>query len=185
MKFALALVASMAYATKEGLGDYLEDAVSVTLFDDFTWDVDFGDWEDDWSDDWDWEVSCYDDWHWEDCSWSSWRYPCQEEVDSGYWGSDCGWVYWDEYTFYEYWVSCDDWAGWEQCNGSWDDETEDDWEVSCYDDWIWEDCSWSWWRNACDEEVDSGYWGSDCGWVYWDDWTWTEYWVTCDDWNSW
>ena len=36
-------------------------------------------------------------------------------------------------------------------------------------------------RNECYE----GEGDTDCGWIYWDDWNWTEFWVTCDEFASW
>ena len=108
MKFSLALVASMAYAVKvDDLMDDLEDAVSVTLYDDMTWSAEYGDWDydwdydweddwdyeweddwDSWEDDWDydweddWYVDdwCDEEWNWEDCSQMWWRYGCDWEL---------------------------------------------------------------------------------------------------------
>ena len=180
MKFSLALVASMAYAVKvDDLMDDLEDAVSVTLYDDMTWSAEYGDWDydwdydweddwdyeweddwDSWEDDWDydweddWYVDewCDEEWHWEDCSEMSWRYPCEFELEGDGWG----WIYWDDWSYEEFWVSGDDYSNWESCNGG----AVEEW---CDNEWIWEDCSESWWRNPCD-------WEGQDGWVYWDDW---------------
>ena len=64
MKFAPALVASLAYAIKvDDLMDDLEDAVSITLYDDMTWSAEYNG-GDDWYD----EDYCSNEWFWEDCS---------------------------------------------------------------------------------------------------------------------
>ena len=165
MKLALALIAASAYAVKvEDLMDELENATSVTLYDDMTWTAEFGD-------SWD----CDNEWIWEECSWMYYRSPCEGEGDT-----DCGWVYWDDWSFSEFWVDCDEFNSWDSCNGNWDD-WEDDTYQWCDNEWIWEDCSQMEYRNTCDFED----WGSDCGWVYWDDWSWTEFFVTCDDFSTW
>ena len=100
MKFSLALLASVSYAVKvEDIYDDLEDAISVTLFEDGTWTADTGDyyyddyyyddyyWDDDyWVDDW--EYVCSSDWIWEECSSMYYRSACDEETPT-----DCGWFY--------------------------------------------------------------------------------------------
>lgn len=50
-------------------------------------------------------------------------------------------------------------------------------------DWIWEDCSWMYYRDLCEDENFEG--ATDCGWVYWDDWSYEEFWVTCDEFAEW
>ena len=47
----------------------------------------------------------------------------------------------------------------------------------CYGDWIWEECSGMYYY--------SDYCSDDCGWWYWDDYSYTEFWVTCDEFADW
>ena len=56
---------------------------------------------------------------------------------------------------------------------------------ACYSDWIWEECSWSWYRNDCTGTEVYGDNGDGCGWIYWDDWLWEEYEVTCNEEADW
>ena len=160
MKFALALVASLAHAVKvDDLMDDLEDAVSVTLYDDMTWSV---------------EDNC-EWWNWEDCSQMWWRNACEWEREG-----DCGWIYEDYYTWETFWVSCDEFNSWDSCNG--DDYWEDEY---CWNEWNWEDCSQMWWRYGCDWELEGDGWG----WIYeaWNDdsWTWDTFWVSGDEFSTW
>ena len=157
MKFAHALTASVAYAVKvDDLMDDLENAVSVTLYDDMTWSAEYDyDWEDEY---------CYNEWNWEDCSQMWWRYGCDWELEGDGWG----WIYeaWndDTWEYDTFWVSGDEYSTWESCNGdnwTWDDDY-------CWNEWNWEDCSQMWWRSACDWELE----GDGCGWIYEDYWTW-------------
>ena len=176
MKFALALVASLAHAVKvDDLMDDLEDAVSVTLYDDMTWSAEYDyDWDDDWYDD----EYCDNWWNWEECSQMWWRSACDWELE----GDGCGWIYEDYWTWEEYWVSCDEFNSWDSCNG--DDYWEDDYwyeDEYCYNEWNWEDCSQMWWRYGCDWELEGDGWG----WIYYDDWTYEEYWVSGDDYSTW
>ena len=108
------------------------------------------------------------DWEWEECSQMWWRWPCDGEDT----GSDCGYVYWDEWNWEEFWVTCDEFAGWDWCWG--EEEVED-----C--DWTWyeDDCWGAEWQYECDDGE------TDCGWWYWDDTWYDVYWVTCDDWDAW
>ena len=110
---------------------------------------------------------CYGDWIWEECSWSYY----QEDWCT----DDCGWWYspeadddWGD----DWWVSCDEFAEWWWCQ-------EDEVEV-CDSEWIWEECSWMYYRDPCEGEGDT-----ECGWVYWDDWNYEEFWVDCDEFASW
>ena len=170
MKFALALVASLAQAVKvDDLMDDLEDAVSVTLYDDMTWSADYG-WDDYWYED----EYCDNYWNWEDCSYMWWRDACEWEAEG-----DCGWIYEDYWTWETFWVSCDEFNSWDSCNGGdyWEDEYCDNW-------WNWEDCSQMYWRDACEWEMEG-----DCGWIYeyynYDTWSYDTYWVSCDEFWSW
>ena len=114
-----------------------------------------------------------------------WRNACSWDDTP----TDCGWWYWDDWSWVEFWVDCDEFEQWDWCQITEDDWTEDDWTEDdwewCDNEWIWEECSWMYWRNACDWEGWSDENGDDCGWVYWDDWNLEEFWVTCDDFNSW
>ena len=47
-------------------------------------------------------------------------------------------------------------------------------------EWIWEDCSEMWYRDACEHERET-----ECGWIYWDDWEETEFWVSCEEFAEW
>ena len=70
MKFALALVASTAFAVKvNDLYEDLDGVSSVTLYDDMTW---VAEWDDSW-DDWCWE------WNWDECWYGEWRHSCEDE----------------------------------------------------------------------------------------------------------
>ena len=61
---------------------------------------------------WDWcDPVCDNEYTWEECSGSDYREPCDWEVSEG----DCGWFYWDDVNEEDYWVSCDDFAEWEEC----------------------------------------------------------------------
>ena len=201
MKFALALVAGMVSAVKVQDIDYiLEDATEVTLTEDGYWYVsEYDQYDDYYYDDY------YCDWIWEDCSWMYYRSECYE----GEGDTDCGWFYWDDWSYSEFWVTCDEFNSWYECNEGlyqddyyyddyyyddyyyddyyYDDYYYDDYYYDdyYYDDyyceWIWEDCSGMYYRNECYE----GEGDTDCGWMYWDDWNWTEFWVTCDEFNSW
>ena len=91
-----------------------------------------------------------------------WRDPCEWEGELG-----SGWIYWDDWSSEEFWVSGDEWSSWDECK----------W---CDNEWIWEECSWMEWRDACDWEAET-----DCGWIYWDDWSAEEFWVSCEDYDSW
>ena len=104
MKFAIALVAGLASAVK------VEDdgsTIDITLVDDGTFEVDDYWSEDEWTDDWDADEFCYD-WNWEDCSGMEWRSSCSWEDTP----TDCGWWYWDDWSWTEYWVDCDSWNDW-------------------------------------------------------------------------
>ena len=119
-----------------------------------------------------------------------WRNKCDWEGWSSEDGDTCGWVYWDDWNLEEFFVTCDEWNDeWTWCSEGTDDWTEDDWdwdvEEWCDNEWHWEECSWMSWRNACDWEGWSDENGDTCGYVYWDDWSYSEYWVSCDDWSSW
>jgi len=57
-------------------------------------------WYGDWSD-------CYSDWIWEECS--------ELYYYSDYCTGDCGWWYWDDSNYEDYWVSCDDFDTWTYC----------------------------------------------------------------------
>ena len=48
-------------------------------------------------------------------------------------------------------------------------------------DWEWEECSQMEWRFACDGEDTP----TECGYWYWDDSNWSEFWVTCEEFDSW
>ena len=55
---------------------------------------------------------CYGDWIWEECSWSYYQ--------NDWCTDDCGWWYspeadddWSD----DWWVSCDEFAGWDECSG--------------------------------------------------------------------
>ena len=208
MKFALAaLIAATATATRSSdqfgwdcYGDWIwEDCSGLYYQSDYCTD-DCGWWyspgfDDDWSDDWwvtcdefatweecqwDWGYDdswddCYGDWIWEDCS--------QLYYQSDYCTDDCGWWYspgLDDDWSDDWWVTCDEFWSWEECNGgSWEEEWEANW---CANEWIWSDRDGAWWRDACDGEGET-----DCGWFYWDDWSESEYWYTCaeyEEWNS-
>ena len=112
-------------------------------------------------------TACDDSWVWEECSNMYWRNDCES--------NDCGWVYWDDWTWTEFWVTCDEFYSWESCNSDWDYDWDLDWD--CDDEWVWEECSYMWYRNDCDS--------NECGWIYWDDWSWTEFFVTCDEFDTW
>ena len=116
-------------------------------------------------------VSADCDWIWEDCSSAWYRYNCDGENGD----TDCGWWYWDEWNYDEYWVTCDDFACWEGCNGGVSCDV-----AVCDNEWIWEECSWMYYRDPCEGEGDT-----ECGWVYWDDWWQEEFWVDCDEFWSW
>ena len=116
------------------------------------------------SSDWD----CYGEWYWEDCSGLYWQ--------SDYCTDDCGWWYspgLDDDWSDDWWVSCDEFAGWAECNG-------DGWvEETCDNEWYWDECWAAWYRYACDFE---GFEGD--GWMYWheDEVDAYEYWVDYDWW---
>merc|ERR1711934_116910 len=115
--------------------------------------------------------SCYGPWYWEECSGYYWQ--------SDYCMDDCGWWYSpgeDDWWGDDFWVSCDEFASWEECNGGVSDGI--DW--SCYGPWIWEECSGYYWQ--------SDYCMDDCGWWYSpeeDDWWGDDWWVSCDEFASW
>ena len=61
-------------------------------------------------------ASCKDEWKWENCSELYYRYECSDGSDDhleGY--TDCGWVYYDEDLYEEWWVTCDEFKSWEYC----------------------------------------------------------------------
>ena len=105
------------------------------------------------------------DWIWEECSWMWYRDLCDGEEGE----TDCGWVYWDDWTYEEFWVTCDEFADWYWCTG----EVEED---DCDYEWYWDDCYEEWYQYDC---------YSDDGWWHWDDWSETTYWVSYDDWAWW
>ena len=48
-------------------------------------------------------------------------------------------------------------------------------------EWFYQESCKLWYREPCEDE----YTESDCGRIYWSDWHWIEYWVDCDDVESW
>ena len=56
------------------------------------------------------------DWEWEECSQMDWRWPCDDEETP----TDCGYWYWDDWNWEEFWVTCDEFSTWEECNGGTD-----------------------------------------------------------------
>ena len=143
MKFALALTAGLAAAVQ-----VKEDRYDLTLHDDYTFDVHEDDnssvdvtilddytflvegqsleeYEDNYSDDWE---EC--EWNWEECSYSYWRYPCSGEDTE----TDCGYFYWDDWNYLEYWVTCEEFSEWYWCHEdeTWDDGYVDEW---CDNEW--------------------------------------------------
>ena len=116
---------------------------------------------------------CWGDWIWEDCSGMYYQ--------SDYCSDDCGWWYapeMDDDWSDDFWVTCDEFASWEECQWDWG---YDDSDWGCYGDWIWEDCSALYYQ--------SDYCTDDCGWWYSpgldDDWS-DDWWVSCDEfYNEW
>ena len=107
------------------------------------------------------------DWEWEECSWMYWRFPCDDsEADT-----DCGYIYWDDWTLEEFWVTCDEFADWYWCEGG--EEDQDD----CDDTWYEDSCWGEWWMEACGDGE------TECGWWYWDETNEDTYWVDCDTWE--
>ena len=104
------------------------------------------------------------DWIWEECSQSEYRWACELEETP----TDCGWWYWSEEDWDEYWVTCDDFDSWEEC---WTDEGEGG--DYCDLEWYWDECWGGEWQADCD---------SDEGWWYWDEAVMDVYWVSVDDW---
>ena len=108
------------------------------------------------------------DWIWEECSWMWYRSTCDGEDGE----TDCGWVYWDDWNYEEFWVTCDEFADWWWCTGEeavclWGDE----------DDYWWDECWGAYWAWDC-EDWESGWWFWDADWEEW-------YWVTADDYGWW
>ena len=59
---------------------------------------------------------CYNEWQWQECSQMSWRYACDNELENNY--SDCGYIYWSDYWYEEFFVSCDEFSNdWTWCSG--------------------------------------------------------------------
>ena len=201
MKFALAFVAALTQAAD--LQQY--DGIDITIWDDGTFTVHDGyepqgidltiwddgtfevheDWEEDWEDDWedDWENDWEDDnyycgiWTWEECSQMEYRSVCEwDGMDE----DTCGWFYWNDYSYTEFFVSCEEFESWSECNGEMEAELLPD---PC-EEWTLEECSNMWLRPACWWELES----NECG-------TWTryamedgdeyDYFLPCDDWYSW
>ena len=117
-------------------------------------------------------ADCYGMWVWEQCS--------QSYYQNDFCNDDCGWWYspeadddWSD----DYFVTCDDFDQWEECNGGGEFIEPDE---DCYSPWYWEECSQAYWRED--------YCSSECGWRYSpeaDD-IWTDDWyVTCDEFFSW
>ena len=66
------------------------------------------------------------------------RDPCEDEGELG-----SGWFYWDDMSDpSEFWVSAEEFATWEWCQGG-------EW---CDNEWFWEDCSGMEWRDPCEWE---------------------------------
>ena len=204
MKFALAaLIASSAVAINPNpdddyfnfcAGDWIWEDCSQLYYQSDYCTTDCGWWyspglDYDYSDDWwvtcdeftTWEEcdgqyteidwSCYSDWVWEECS------GLYFQVD--YCREDCGWWYspgLDDDWSDDWWVTCDEFASWEECNGG-GETWESNW---CGNEWIWSDWDGAWWRDGCEGE---GW--TDCGWFYWDDSTDSDYWYTCDEYDEW
>ena len=111
---------------------------------------------------------CYSDWYWEECS----GFYYQED----YCNDDCGWWYspaadldWDD----DWWVTCDEFAEWEECS------IIDD---NCDYAFFWDECWAKWYRHPCGfEELFDDY--PNGALVFTDDDE-TEYWVDIDLWNS-
>ena len=103
-----------------------------------------------------------------------WRSACSDENTP----TDCGWWYWDDWNYSEFWVTCDEFAEWTWCTG--EDYYYEDY---CDYEWYWDDCWYGYYRVPCQSDYD--YYGSYDGWVYWDDWSYVEYFVTYDDWSNW
>ena len=70
----------------------------------------------------------------------------------------------------EYEVTCNEFASWD----CFEDEEE---ECTTLNDWEWDECYEEWWREPCANEM-----VTDCGWIHWNDQTWEEFYVDCDEW---
>ena len=75
-----------------------------------------------------------------------WRNACSWDDTP----TDCGWWYWDDWSWVEFWVDCDEFAQWDWCQITEDDWTEDDW------DWDSDDETWVW--NGSDDDSDDDTW---------------------------
>ena len=118
----------------------------------------------------DFDPDCYSDWTWEECSQLYYQYDlCTEE--EGWWYSYADTTdIWDD----DWWVSAEEFEGWEECNGVADDD-------ECYGEWTWEECSQLYYQeDFCKEEL--GWWYSHEDTVGdWDD----DWWVTAEEFADW
>ena len=100
-----------------------------------------------------------------------WRLPCAGDSET-----DCGYVYMDDYTLEEFWVTCAEYESWFWC-----DEGSGRRPNYCGQPWMWEACSMSHWRWPCDGEGET----TTYGYIYWDEFKREEYWVTDFEFLSW
>ena len=116
--------------------------------------------------------SCFSDWIWEDCSGLYYQVDLCNEDAGGWWyamtpdfdGTD------------DWWVSEEEFAGWDWCTGGltdglWEDDWntwEDDWDLEWEDDWNTWDDDWADWEDDWTWDDD---WENDWELDWEDDWT--------------